>query len=151
MLATYLEKPVDFSFQQIRNCNPTAFLDKVGLEAAKYVRVRGVPYRGSKNKYLTKSLWLNNNKLKNMKNIDQLAGAILEHPHKLQWLDVSFNQLNEIEASLDKFPNLKMLYLHGNCINDLNEIGKLKVNTNLKHLTLHGIPYRITRDTGPSQ
>lgn len=33
-----------------------------------------------------------------------------------------------------------MLYLHGNCINEFNEIAKLKLLHNLKHLTFHGNP-----------
>ncbi|CAH1110153.1 unnamed protein product [Psylliodes chrysocephalus] len=140
MYPTYTEKPADFSFQNIRSCNADVFLDKVGLDAAKFARVKGIPFRGPKRKYLTKSVWLNNNKLKTFKNIDQLLDTVLEHPEKLEWLDLSFNQIINIDESISKFPNLKMLYLHGNCINEFNEIAKLKLLHNLKHLTFHGNP-----------
>ncbi|KAJ8933772.1 hypothetical protein NQ314_013806 [Rhamnusium bicolor] len=39
-----------------------------------------------------------------------------------------------------KFKKLKILYLHGNCISDLNEIYKLKPLKQLRSVTFHGNP-----------
>lgn len=72
------------------------FLD-IGLEGARYTRVAGVPERGDNKKFLTKSLWLNNNRLKSIKNVDALAKAVLEFPLELGWLDFSFNRITEID------------------------------------------------------
>ena len=38
------------------------------------------------------------------------------------------------------FPNLQILYLHGNQINDMKEVEKLAKISTLKKLSLHGNP-----------
>ena len=58
----------------------------------------------------------------------------------LQSIDLSFNELTKIDASVIKYPNIKSLYLHGNAIENFNEIKKLKTMNNLRRLTLHGNP-----------
>ena len=58
----------------------------------------------------------------------------------LQSIDLSFNELTKIDASVIKYPNIKSLYLHGNSIENFNEIKKLKTMNNLRRLTLHGNP-----------
>ena len=58
----------------------------------------------------------------------------------LQSIDLSFNELTKIDASIIKYPNIRSLYLHGNAIENFNEIKKLKVMENLRRLTLHGNP-----------
>lgn len=45
--------------------------------------------------------------------------------NNLQWLDLAYNQLTEIEDEILNFPNLKVLYLHGNDIRCLEETRKL--------------------------
>ena len=42
--------------------------------------------------------------------------------------------------SLSRFPNLKMIYLHGNKISSLEDLSRLKLLPNLYSLTLHGNP-----------
>jgi len=38
------------------------------------------------------------------------------------------------------FPDLQILYLHGNAISDMKEVEKLTMLKNLKKLSLHGNP-----------
>lgn len=70
----------------------------IGLEGARYTRVGGIPERGPENRFLTKSLWLNNNRLKTTKNIHELVNATIEYPSKLSWIDFSFNYITEIDV-----------------------------------------------------
>lgn len=63
-----------------------------------------------------------------------------EKPECISWVDVSFNQIQNISNELLSLKNLKILYLHGNKIQFLIEVGKLKSLKNLKTLTLHGNP-----------
>ena len=58
----------------------------------------------------------------------------------LQSIDLSFNELTKISPSLTKYPNIRSLYLHGNSIENFNEVKKLKSMANLRRLTLHGNP-----------
>jgi hypothetical protein len=68
-----------------------------GPEQARASRLGGVPERGAQHKkFLTRSVWLNNNKLRNIRNVDAFVDSILEFPEKLGWLDCSFNQITEI-------------------------------------------------------
>ncbi|XP_050314071.1 leucine-rich repeat-containing protein 51-like isoform X2 [Anthonomus grandis grandis] len=139
-MSIYPESPADFSFSGIRSLDGQKFLSAIGLEGARYTRIGGVPERGPEKRFLTKSLWLNNNKLKSTKNIDELVNEALEYPKELGWLDFSFNYITEIHESLLQFPNLKILYFHGNCINDLNEVFKLRPLKELRSVTFHGNP-----------
>ncbi|XP_030747657.1 leucine-rich repeat-containing protein 51-like isoform X2 [Sitophilus oryzae] len=127
-------RPADYSFRKMTT------IKAFGLESARYTRVGGVPDRGPEKKFLTKSLWLNNNKLKTTKNVDELVNAVIEYPSYLGWIDFSFNYITEIDEGLLKFPNLKILYFHGNCISDLNEVFKLRPLEQLRSVTFHGNP-----------
>lgn len=82
--------PLDATFN-------TCLISAIGFEGARYTRVAGVPERGEKKKFLTRSIWMNNNKLKNLKNMDQLANSVLEYPEQLSWIDFSFNYITEID------------------------------------------------------
>lgn len=73
------------------------FLSAIGFEGARYTRVAGVPERGDKKKFLTRSIWMNNNKLRSIKNMDKLANSVLEYPEQLSWIDFSFNYITEID------------------------------------------------------
>ena len=74
----------------------------------------------------------------------KVQSKILKHRKdpftNLQSIDLSFNELTKIDASVIKYPNIKSLYLHGNAIENFNEIKKLKTMNNLRRLTLHGNP-----------
>ncbi|KAF2881896.1 hypothetical protein ILUMI_24277 [Ignelater luminosus] len=128
-------KPVDFSFKQITN------LATVGVEGPRATRIGRIPERGTEHrKYLTRSIWLNNNKLTNIQHVDTLVHAVLEQPEKLGWIDFSFNYITHLDDGLLKFPNLKIVYFHGNLIKDLDEIFKLRSLSRLRSVTFHGNP-----------
>jgi hypothetical protein len=60
---------------------------------------------------------------------------------KILWLDLSFNHITTISASLaTQFPNITTLYLQANQISKLTEIKKLGSLTKLKSLALYGNP-----------
>ncbi|KAK9872054.1 hypothetical protein WA026_015304 [Henosepilachna vigintioctopunctata] len=127
--------PADYSFQRL-----TA-LKAMGVEAARGIRIGSVPERGStKKKLLTRSLWLNNNKLKNIQNLDAIVESVLEVPAQLSWLDFSFNYIKDIDESILKYTNLKIVYFHGNCISKFSEVIKLRKLKHLKTVTFHGNP-----------
>lgn len=133
-------KPADFSFRKMKTINVEQFLEEIGLEGVRYTRVAGVPTRGTNLKFMTKSILLNNNKLKTFKNMDKFANAILEYPEQLSWIDFSFNFLTEIDECILRFKSLKILYFHGNCITDFDQVLKLKPLKELRTVTFHGNP-----------
>lgn len=75
-----------------------------------------------------------------MSGLENLVNKLLEEPSSLAWLDLSFNNISDIDDEITKFPNLKIFYMHGNAINDLNSIMKLRKLCKLRNLTLHGNP-----------
>lgn len=113
----------------------------VGLEGPRETRTGKIPERGKINrKYLTKAIWLNNNKLTSTKDMDVLVETVLEHPDKLGWIDFSFNYITTIDESITKFPNLKIAYFHGNKITDIEQVFKLRNLKQLRSVTFHGNP-----------
>lgn len=90
--------------------------------------------------FLYSSLWANYNNLTDLATIDSFVNISFEKPDFIAWLDVSFNQIQHISNELLSLTNLKILYLHGNKIQFLIEVGKLKSLKKLKTLTLHGNP-----------
>lgn len=111
------------------------------MEGPRETRTGKIPERGKSNrKYLTKSIWLNNNKLTSIKDMEILVESVLEHPEKLGWIDFSFNFITTIDESITKFPNLKIVYFHGNRITDIEEVFKLRNLKQLRSVTFHGNP-----------
>ena len=52
--------------------------------------------------------------------------SILVNWQWLAWIDLSFNDISVIDISFSSFPELRLIYLHGNAIEKINEIDKLK-------------------------
>ncbi|XP_069691393.1 leucine-rich repeat-containing protein 51-like [Periplaneta americana] len=109
-------------------------------ERPRVFRVGHMPVRGSSMKYLTRSVWLNNNNLTNARGFENFINSLLEQPSALGWIDLSFNTFTEVDDELLKFPNLRILYLHGNSIQSLGSIEKLKKLDRLLTATFHGNP-----------
>lgn len=104
------------------------------------VRTGKAPTRSMKDRYITSTLWLSNNLLTSMENLQRFANRILDNPAHLSWLDLSFNEIGEIGEDIEQFPNLKIFYLHGNKISNIADVVRLKKLSNLRSLTLHGNP-----------
>ncbi|XP_029649653.1 leucine-rich repeat-containing protein 51 isoform X1 [Octopus sinensis] len=98
----------------------------------------------------SKCLRLNNNSLETIVGLKQIVFSLFLRPLQLSWLDLSFNLLTNVPEELNEFHCLQILYLHGNCLENLSEVEKFRPMTNLKKLTLHGNPiekvkhYRVT-------
>lgn len=86
----------------------------------------------------TTSLFLQNNELSSINNLYTVLHDVMWNHHNLQWIDLSYNHLTEIELEILNFPCLKVLYLHGNEISNLEECRKLQNLHMLQTLTLYG-------------
>lgn len=90
-----------------------------------------------------------NNKLTSTLGLDLVVQRILLDPAKFTWLDLSFNDLAQIEDSLLACAGLETIYLHSNKIFDILEVRKLAQLSKLRRLTLYGNPvekHRSVRD-----
>uniref|UniRef100_A0A1B6LBW3 Leucine-rich repeat-containing protein 51 n=1 Tax=Graphocephala atropunctata TaxID=36148 RepID=A0A1B6LBW3_9HEMI len=128
-----LKPPLDFSFKKLIS------EDDIVTKKPRKNRVGRLPDVGANNKYVTASVWLSHNKIQTTRG----AAAILNHiiaPSQLSWLDLSFNQLYDIDEQILLLKNLKILYLHGNNIQNVSSISILKDLPELRTLTLHGNP-----------
>ncbi|GJQ78047.1 hypothetical protein Trydic_g2391 [Trypoxylus dichotomus] len=138
---TETSRPVDYSFFKYKELKP------VGIEQARATRLGEPPERGKQDKkYLTKGIWLNNNKLTNIKNMDALVASVIESPEKLSWVDFSFNYIARIDEIILRFCNLSIIYFHGNRIKDITEVGKLGRLKKLRNITFHGNPISVMDD-----
>ncbi|XP_066919797.1 leucine-rich repeat-containing protein 51-like [Clytia hemisphaerica] len=99
----------------------------------------------------TNALRLSNNVLTEWGGFLDTVEKIVENPADLEWIDVSFNDLTTIDSCLLSFPKLKVLYLHGNGIEKINEVDKLTGLEHLRTLTLHGNPVEDSRKGGYRQ
>lgn len=130
------QPPIDFSFKNLTALKEIAARN----ERPRALRVGRAPTKGPNKKYMTRSIWLNNNNLEHFSDLEKFVNDFLEIPEELGWLDLSFNNLTDIDDSIEKFENLRILYLHGNNINTFEKLQKLKGLKHLRSLTLHGNP-----------
>ena len=86
------------------------------------------------------SLRLNNNAIEDLSQLTEGVESVLKNPMGLRWADLSGNEISEIPEGLGVFPDLNVLYLHGNKIESLKELKKLAECTSLRSVTLHGNP-----------
>ncbi|EZA56428.1 hypothetical protein DMN91_010315 [Ooceraea biroi] len=126
--------PLDLSFKKAIN------MDELMEKRPQTIRTGKAPARTFRDRYVTSTLWLSNNLLSSMEGVERLANRVLDKPIYLSWLDLSFNGIGEITGEIEKFANLKILYLHGNKISNITDILRLKKLRNLRSLTLHGNP-----------
>jgi hypothetical protein len=89
------------------------------------------------------ALRLNNNALAT---VDGLLPAVLpklvpfHSVSQLLWLDLSFNQLTDVDEALLEFTNLSVLYLHANQIQQSANYQRLSNFKSLTNLAIHGNP-----------
>ncbi|XP_017780743.1 PREDICTED: leucine-rich repeat-containing protein 51-like [Nicrophorus vespilloides] len=134
-------RPADYSFQRCKELRET------GPEFANTSRL-GKVERDANNKYLTKALWLNNNYIKHINNIDLMVNSVMAFPERLAYLDLSNNNIVGIDDDLFKFPNISVLYLHFNKLKNLGDILKLRQLKKLHNLTIFGNPICEDRSLG---
>ncbi|KAK4878103.1 hypothetical protein RN001_010609 [Aquatica leii] len=127
-------KPIDFSFNQLTS------LENLGIDGPRSTRIGSIPERSSSRRYLTRAIWLNNNKLPNIRHMEVFVNKALAEPSRLGWIDFSFNFITGIDEEILKFPNLSVVYFHGNVIKDIDEIFKLRPLELLRSVTFHGNP-----------
>ncbi|CAL1679612.1 unnamed protein product [Lasius platythorax] len=126
--------PLDLSFRKATTMN------ELMKKRAQIIRTGKAPARTFKDRYVTSTLWLSNNLLSSTEGLQRLVNRVLDDPVYLSWLDLSFNEINEIGEDIEKFTNLKILYLHGNKISNIADTLRLRKLQNLRSLTLHGNP-----------
>jgi len=85
-------------------------------------------------------LRLCHNSLKHLAGLARTVATVFLNPESLTWVDVSFNNLDKINTDLTELHNLKILYIHGNDIDNLKEVNKLASLQTLFKLTLNGNP-----------
>jgi hypothetical protein len=73
--------------------------------------------------------------------LDGLAEAVAARGVALEdveWIDASYNCLRRVDEALAKFPNLRVLNLHGNELDRVADVFALRPLTHLVRLSLHG-------------
>jgi Leucine-rich repeat (LRR) protein len=89
---------------------------------------------------IVNAIRLNNNKIAGWANFLSTLKRLPVDVHRIEWLDLSFNQLQTIEPSIGKLKGLVKLHLHANQIRDIHDVQKLADLRLLTDLTLHGNP-----------
>ncbi|XP_005096936.1 leucine-rich repeat-containing protein 51 [Aplysia californica] len=132
--------PVDFSFLKIASVDECESEEPRDNSPRKQRAVQKKKEEEKDDKSDSLCLKLNNNELKDVNNIMSIAEMLFQNPSSIGWIDLSFNSLTHIDPVLTQFENLKILYLHGNSIEDVKEVNKLAVLPRLIKLCLHGNP-----------
>src|SRR3989338_4274456 len=81
--------------------------------------------------YLGPAIKLCNNNLSTMEGFGETCQKLMEHPESIRWLDLSFNNFENLDTICALPLELEVLYLHGNAIGDIKEVAKL---AKFKHL-----------------
>lgn len=124
--------PLDYSFRCLTQAAGVLEEDpRIGTRPLK---------KTDEGKVLSSAFKLNNSAIQDLNGFADVLSEILDKPEELSWIDLSFNEISKIDPVILNHPKLKMLYLHGNCINDLEEVDKLAALPNLISLSLHGNP-----------
>ncbi|XP_002740743.1 leucine-rich repeat-containing protein 51-like [Saccoglossus kowalevskii] len=124
--------PLDFSFRCLTQMSDVLEEDpRIGSRPLKTT---------DEGKVISSAFKLNNNRIQDLNGFADVVSNILDKPEELSWIDLSFNDISKIDSILVNHSHLKMLYLHGNNINDLEEVDKLADLPNLISLSLHGNP-----------
>mmetsp|Transcript_14086 Transcript_14086/g.20751 ORF Transcript_14086/g.20751 Transcript_14086/m.20751 type:complete len:198 (-) Transcript_14086:321-914(-) len=87
------------------------------------------------------SIKLCSNQITSVDTLYPVLSDILAAPTALRWVDLSCNQIERLGDALERFPEIAVLYLHGNQLRSLGELRRLGEQLpGLKSLTLHGNP-----------
>lgn len=150
--------PLDFSFSEVNTVEDLITLTPVGRErptsssrpktrgSAKTTKSGVAGLRESQYSCdieAVTALRLNNNALATVEGLLPTVLPKLVPFHnvsQLLWLDLSFNQLTDVDEALLEFTNLSVLYLHANQIQQSANYQLLSNFTSLTNLAIHGNP-----------
>jgi len=106
--------------------NTTLNVQKTAIAGQTKTEVKAEAQKRFVIKRQTISLFLQSNKLKSITGLSTILSDVMWNHGQLQWIDLSYNQLPVIDDEILNFPCLKVLYLHGNHISNLEETRKLQ-------------------------
>mmetsp|Transcript_42252 Transcript_42252/g.99175 ORF Transcript_42252/g.99175 Transcript_42252/m.99175 type:complete len:257 (+) Transcript_42252:1-771(+) len=95
----------------------------------------------------TNALKLGNNLLTSLPPVfNIILREVMDKPRNLSWIDLSFNQLEEVPAVLAShlYSRLNVIYLHANRIRKISQAACLSDLPTLRSITLHGNPCEQT-------
>jgi len=125
---------IDLSMRELREFSEMKMEENQNVqELERLYRLHG------KDNVIINAIRLNNNKISSWVNFITSLRSMVEIT-QIQWLDLSFNQLQTIEPTIGRLKGLRKLHLHANKIVDIQDVMKLTDLENLKDLTLHGNP-----------
>ncbi|EKX36348.1 hypothetical protein GUITHDRAFT_155259 [Guillardia theta CCMP2712] len=152
--------PLDYSFLEIRAIEelrevlprtgyrkqpPELVEDEQGQQAPNPIYADWV--KAPQEDLQTNAIKLGNNYLTALPPVfNIIMREVLEKPRNLSWIDLSFNQLEEVPAVLAAYVKLSVIYLHANRIRKLSSASALAELPNLRSLTLHGNPCEQTKN-----
>ncbi|XP_070554762.1 leucine-rich repeat-containing protein 51-like [Ptychodera flava] len=134
----YSAPPLELSFRTMLSLDYLLRVDVRDIEPREF---RGKKLkRDEQGRFCTTALKLNNNMIDSWSGFDEVVNKLISNPDDLNWVDLSFNALSSIDDVILKYPNIKILHLHGNEIEDLSDVDKLAKMPKLKSVSLHGNP-----------
>lgn len=127
---------VDLSMQELRDFHEMSMdQNKNKAELDRLIKKHGT------DNIVINSIRLNNNKIANWtKFVSTLKEMVPIDINRIEWLDLSFNQLENIDPRISKLVSLRKLHLHANKIANINDVQILVDLPQLRDLTLHGNP-----------
>ena len=132
--STITAPPIDLSMRELREFSEMKLDENQNAaETERLIKKHG------KDNVIINAVRLNNNKIASWVNFIGSLKTMVDIA-QIQWLDLSFNQLQTIEPSIGRLRGLRKLHLHANKITDITDVQKLQELENLKDLTLHGNP-----------
>ncbi|ESN97792.1 hypothetical protein HELRODRAFT_177855 [Helobdella robusta] len=123
-----------------------SFLKLTSLTELPYEIPRNVKSSAFQVKHSATILKLNNNLLEGVLSFMEHLNAVIVKPELLVWIDLSCNSIPKIEDAFENFTELQILLLHGNKIEDRQDVLNLLKCKKLIKLTLHGNPIESSKN-----
>ena len=123
----YAAPPLDFSFKELRACAQIETEEPRNSKRPQEEEKKEESVPKMVIRRVMTSVKLNNNILEQLNGLANVLETAMSSPlQNLQWLDISFNSLTNVDPELLKFVHLKALYLHGNCIQKFGSVQRLQ-------------------------
>ncbi|CAH8507871.1 unnamed protein product [Schistosoma curassoni] len=128
-------QPLDYSFLNIKNVSDlTVCCPRIIPSSNSIIK------KDMNEKWVTRTLKINNNQIEDISTLPVVVHELFGDTSSLTWLDISCNNIPSIPNSFSSLKHLKIIYMHGNKIETLQEVIKLRQLPKLTKLTLHGNP-----------